>query len=51
VFSIVSTANLAAQAKAVASTRYAAGLALADFTEQHASAPGSVQAVPQWEAV
>jgi hypothetical protein len=50
VFSIVSTDTLAAQAQAVAATRYQAGLALADFTQQHALQPATVQAVPQWEA-
>jgi hypothetical protein len=50
VFSIVSTANLAQQAPAVASTRYQAGLALAAFVQQNSAAAGSVQAVPQSEA-
>ena len=50
VFSIVSTANLAAQAQAVAATRFEAGLALAGFVQQHGAAPASLQAVPQWES-
>jgi hypothetical protein len=50
VFSIVSTANLAEQAQAVAVTRFQAGLALAGFIQQHGAAAGSLQAVPQWEA-
>jgi len=50
VFSIVSTANLAQQAPAVASTRFQAGLALAAFVQQGSAAAGSVQAVPQSEA-
>jgi hypothetical protein len=50
VFSIVSTINLAAQAQAVAATRFQAGLALAGFVQQHGAAPASLQAVPQWES-
>ncbi|MGC2305290.1 DUF6603 domain-containing protein [Candidatus Binatus sp.] len=49
-FSIVSTANLAVQAPAVASTRYEASLALAAFATLHAVDPTSIQTMPQRES-